>query len=165
MKFIALDDLHRCLQPLHHAVGKGLARVATVDQHALHRRQIRLAPVHGGQSAVAVRYIGRGHGNGVRQALRVHRNMSLDAGYLFARIVSFLFSRVGVLDALRVNDDEAGCGLAPQFLADLANRFFLRPVPRRWFHADRVLSTWRNTNTRYTTWENPREAYATDSRF
>jgi MFS family permease len=28
MQFIALDDLHRCLQPLHHAVGKGLAGVA-----------------------------------------------------------------------------------------------------------------------------------------
>jgi hypothetical protein len=32
---------------------------------------------------------------------------------------------------LRVNNDEAGCGLAPQFLAGLANRFFLRPVPGR----------------------------------
>jgi hypothetical protein len=47
--------------------------------------------------------------------------MSLDAGYLFARIVALLFSAVGVLDALRVNNNEAGCGLAPQFLAGLAN--------------------------------------------
>ena len=164
MKFIALDDLHRCLQALHHAVSKGLARVAAIDQHALHRLQIRLAPVHGGQSAVAVRYIGCGHGDGVGQALRVHGNMSLDAGNLFASIVALLFCAVGVLDALRVNDDKAGCGLAPQFLAGLANRFFLRPFPGRWFHADRVLSTWRNTNTRYPTWEILREAYATGSR-
>jgi hypothetical protein len=57
----------------------------------------------------------------VGQALRVHCNMSLDAGNLFAGIVSFLFSRVGVLDALRVNNDEAGRGLAPQFFAGLAN--------------------------------------------
>jgi hypothetical protein len=35
--------------------------------------------------------------------LRVHGNMSLDAGNLFAGIVSFLFCTVGVLDALRVN--------------------------------------------------------------
>jgi len=92
---------------------------------------MRLAPVNGGQSAVAVRDIGRGHSDGVGQALRVHRDMSLDAGYLFASIVSFLFSTVGVLDALRINNDEAGCGLAPQFLAGLANRFFLRPSPGR----------------------------------
>ena len=104
MEFIALDHLHRCLQPLHHAIGKGFARVAAIDQHALHRLQIRLAAVNGGQSAVAVRYIGRGHGDGMRQALRVHRNMSLDAGYLFASVVSFLFSTVGILDALRIND-------------------------------------------------------------
>jgi hypothetical protein len=79
--------------------------------------------------------------------------MPLDAGNLFASIVAFLFSRVGVLDASRINNNEAGCGLAPQFLAGLANRFFLRPVPGRWFHPDRVFSTWRNTNTRYTSWE------------
>ena len=164
MQFVALDHLHRGLQPLHHAVGKGFARVAAIDQHALHRLQIRLAPVHGSQSAATVRDIGRGHGDGVGQALRVHRNMSLDAGNLFAGIVSFLFCRVGVLDALRVNNNEAGRGLAPQFLAGLANRFFLRRAPRRLFPADQVLSTWRNTNTRYTTWESPREAYAIGSR-
>jgi hypothetical protein len=47
--------------------------------------------------------------------------MPLDAGDLFAGIVAFLLSRVGVLDALRVNNDEAGRGLAPQFFAGLAN--------------------------------------------
>jgi hypothetical protein len=50
--------------------------------------------------------------------------MPLDAGNLFADIISFLFRRVGVLHALRVNNDEAGCGFAPQFLAGLANRLF-----------------------------------------
>ncbi len=57
VQFIALDDLHRRLQPLHHAVGKGFARVAAIDQHAFHRHQIRLASVNGDQSAVTVRYI------------------------------------------------------------------------------------------------------------
>ena len=90
--------------------------------------------------------------------------MSLDAANLLARVVALFFCRIGVLDALRVNNEEAGRGLAPQFLAGLANRFFLRPFPGRWFPADPALSTWRNTNTRYTTWESPREAYATGSR-
>jgi hypothetical protein len=109
-------------------------------------------------------FIGRGQGNGVGQALSVHGKMSLDAGNLFASIVALLFCAVGVLDALCINKDKASCGLAPQFLAVLANRFFLRSVPRRWSHADRVLSTWRNTNTWYTTWEIRREAYTTGNR-
>ena len=74
-EFIALDQLHRCVQPLHHAVGKGSAGVAAIDQHTLDLLQVRLTPVNGGQSPVAVCYIGRGHGDGVGQALRVDRNM------------------------------------------------------------------------------------------
>ena len=85
--------------------------------------QVQNHPVNGNQSAVAVRYIGSDRGDGVGQALRVHSNMSLDAGHLFANVTSFLFCAIGVLDALRINNDEAGCGLAPQFLAGLANRF------------------------------------------
>jgi hypothetical protein len=141
MEFIALDHLYRGLQPIHHAVSKGLASVAAINQQALDPFQIRLAAVDGGQSAVAVRHVGRSHGDGVRQALRVHRNMPLDAGNLFARVVSFLFGAVGVLYALRVNNDEAGRGVAPQFLADLANRFVLRPAPRRSVPVDRARST------------------------
>ena len=164
MQFIALDDLNRCLQPLHYAVSKGFTRVTAIDQYALHRLQIRLAPVNGRQSAVAVRYVGGGHGDGVWQTLRVHCNMPLDAGNLLAGIVSFLFSTVGVFDALRVNNDEAGCGVAPQFLAGLANRFFLRPVPGRWFLPDLVFSTWRSTNIRCSIWETPRGSCATGIR-
>jgi hypothetical protein len=121
VEFIALDHLYSGLQLLHDGVCERLAHVTAIDQHAFHRHQIRLAPVHGRQSAVTVRDIRRGHGDGVGQALRVHCNMSLDAGNLFAGIVSFLFSTVGVLDALRVNNDEGGHGVAPQFLAGLAN--------------------------------------------
>ena len=131
MQFIALDDLHGGLQSLHYAVGKGLACVAAIHQHALHQLQIWLAPVDCSQRAIAVCHIGCGHGDGVRQALRVHRDMPLDAGNFFARVVALLFGAVGVLHALRINNDEAGCGVAPQFLAGLANRFFLRPVPER----------------------------------
>ena len=147
MQFIALDDLNRGLDPLHHAVGKRLARVAAIDQQAFHQLQIRLAAVDGGQSAVAVRHLGRGYGDGVGQSLRVHGDMTLDAGDLLARVVALLFGAVGVLHALRVNDQEAGRGVAPQFLAGLANGFFLRPAPGRSLRPDRARSTWRNTNT------------------
>ena len=121
MQFVALDDLNRGLDPLHHAVGKGLAGVAAIDQDAFNQLQIRLRTVHGPQCAVTVRHIGRGHGKGVRQALRVHRDVALDAGDLLAGVIAFFFRRVGVLHALRVNNDEAGLRVAPQFLAGLAN--------------------------------------------
>ena len=61
-------------------------------------------------------------------------------------------------------DQEAGHGVAPQFLAGLANRFFLRPAPGRSLRPDRRRSTWRSTNAPCATWEIHREAYATGSR-
>ena len=121
MEFIALNDLYGGLDPLHHAVGKGLASVAAINQQILDPFQIRLAAVDGLQSAVAVRHISCGHGNGVGQALRVDRDVTLDAGDLLASVVALFFCRVGVLHALRVNDDEAGRSVAPQFGTGLAN--------------------------------------------
>ena len=84
-----------------------------------------------GQSAVAVGHVGRGDGNGMRQALRADRDVALDAGDLLARVVALLASRIGVLDALRINEKEAGRGSAPPSGAVLANRLFLGPVPGR----------------------------------
>ena len=124
-----------------------VAGVAAVDQHALHRPQILFAPVDGPQSAVAVGYIGRGHGHGVGQPLRVDGDMALNAGDLLARVVAFFFGRVGVLHTLRINNDEAGLRVAPKFGAGLANGFFLRPAPGRSLRPHRARSTWQNTNT------------------
>src|SRR5665213_4524139 len=146
MQLIALDDLNRGIEPLHHAVGKRLARVAAVDQHALHQLQIRLAPVDGGQSAAAVGHLSRSYSNGMGRSLRVNGDVTLDAGDFLARVVALLLSAVGVLHALRVNNDEAGHGVASQFLAGLANGFFLRPAPGRSLRPDRLRSTWRNTS-------------------
>ena len=146
MQFVAFDDLNRGIEPLHHAVGKRLARVAAIGQQALHQFQIRLAPVDGGQSAVAVRHLGRGYGDGMGQSLRVNGDVTLDAGNLLACVVALLIGAVGVLHALRVNDQEAGQGVAPQFLAGLANGFFLRLAPGRSLGPHRARSTWRNTS-------------------
>jgi hypothetical protein len=54
MEFFALDHLHCCLQPLHHTVGKGLARVAAINQPDFHLLQIRLAPINGAQTTIAI---------------------------------------------------------------------------------------------------------------
>ncbi len=121
MQFIPLDDLHGGLDPRHDAIGKGLAGVAAIDQQAFDQLQIRHRAINSRQGTVAVGHIGRGYGDSVRQALRVHRDVALDAGDLLARVVALLLGAVGVLHALRVNDQEAAQGVAPQFLAGLAN--------------------------------------------
>ena len=92
MQFIALDYLHRGLEPRHHAVGERLAGVAAIDQHAFHARQIWLRTILRPQRAFAVGHIRRAHGDGVGQALRV-------------------------------NAQRAGHGVAPQFDAGRAKRF------------------------------------------
>ncbi len=148
VQLISLDDFNGGLDPFHHAVGKRLARVAAVYQHALDQLQIWLASIDGPQSAVAVGHIGRGYGRSVGKPLRVHRDMPLDAGDLLARVVTLLAGRVGVFHALRVSNDEAGLRLASKFCAGLANGFFLRPAPGRLLPLHRARSTWQNTNTR-----------------
>ncbi len=65
------------------------------------------------------------------QPLRIHPDVPFDAGYLLARVVSLLFRAIGVLHALRINDQEAGHGVASLFGPGLANLIFLRPAPER----------------------------------
>jgi len=50
--------------------------------------------------------------------------VTLDAGDLLARVVALFFCRVGVLHALRINDNEAGRGVAPQFVRASPTDFF-----------------------------------------
>ena len=64
------------------------------------------------------------YGDGIGHPLRVNRDVATDAGDLFARVAALLLGAAGVLHALRINDQKAGHGVAPQFLAGLANGFF-----------------------------------------
>jgi len=121
VQFIALDHLNRGLQPLHHAVGKRLAGVAAIDQNAFHSRQIRFAAVDRMQGPTAIRHFGGGNRNGVGQPLRIHPDVPFDPGDLLARVVALLLGAIGVLHALRVNNQEAGHGVASPFGAGLAN--------------------------------------------
>ena len=124
VQFISLDHLHRRAQPLFHAVRKRLSGVASVDQHAFNGPQIGCATIHRGQRAVAIGHIGRGDRDGVRQALRIDGDVPLDAGNFLARVVPLQLRTVGVLHALRVNDQEAGHAVASLFDAGRADLIF-----------------------------------------
>jgi len=82
VQFIALDDLHGSSQTLLYAVCEGLAGVAAIHQHAFNAQQVGLATIQGGQGTVAVGYFSRGDRDGMRQSLRVNRDVALDARHL-----------------------------------------------------------------------------------
>jgi hypothetical protein len=67
----------------------------------------------------------------MRKTLRIDSDVALDARDFFASVVTLLLGAIGVLHALRVNNQEAGHGVASLFGSGLANRFFLRPAPER----------------------------------
>jgi len=131
VEFIAFDDLDGSPQTVHYTIGEGLARVASIHQYAFDASEIRFAAVQGLQGALPIRDLSGGYGDGMGKALRVHPDMTFDAGNLLARVIALLFGTVGILYALRINDQEAGQDVAPLFLAGRANGFFLRPAPER----------------------------------
>ncbi len=131
LQVAAFRDLDGGIELFLDRVGERLAGVAAVDQHADDVLEVGRAAVEGGQGAIAVGHVGGRDGDRVRQALRVDRDVALDAGDLLARVIALPAGRVGVLHALRVHDQEAGQALAPLFDAGLANRFFLAPAPGR----------------------------------
>jgi hypothetical protein len=101
----------------------------------------------------------------MRQSLRVYRNVSLDAGNFFARIVALMARTIRIPDALRVNDQKACRGVASLFLTGLSKLTFLRLAPERLLHSDRARSIWQSTNVPCATSESRWVATATGSPF
>jgi len=56
--------------------------------------------------------------------LRIHGKISFDARYLLPRVVTFLFRRICILHALRINDHEAGLLIPTTADTDRANPIF-----------------------------------------
>jgi hypothetical protein len=67
-------------------------------------RQRTLAPTEHGQSTDTIGHIGCGAPNRMWQFLRIHGNMTLDAKYLLAGVISFVLRAGGIRYALRVDD-------------------------------------------------------------
>jgi len=65
------------------------------------------------------------------QTLRIDGDMAFDARDFLACIVALQLRTIGVFDALCINDQEAGHGVASLFGTGRANLIFLKPAPRR----------------------------------
>lgn len=126
VQFTALGYLHPHMrsQNVLGALRKGLPHVATVVQQAPHPMEPGLASLQCLQRPLAICHLRRGDGHRVRQTLGIHRNMTLDARDLLACVIALQSSRVRVLHALRVHDQERAASAAPQSLAGRANLIF-----------------------------------------
>jgi len=65
--------------------------------------------------------IGGRYMNCMRQPVRIYGNVPLNARYFLASVIALLTRRVGVLDALRVNDAKTRVRRTTMAVADLAN--------------------------------------------
>ena len=131
MQLAAFGNLHLGTEQLLNGLGERLADIAPIGQDALDSLQIGSAASQGLQCPLAVSHVSCRDGNGVRQTLGINGDMPLDARDLLASVVAFLPGAIGVLDALRVDDQKARRGFAPLSCTNLANHIFLKPAPVR----------------------------------
>ena len=131
MQLTAFGDLNLGTEQFLNGLGKGLADIPTIGQEALNGLQVGCAAAQGQQRPLAVGHIGRRDGDRVGQALRIDSNVALDPRYLLPGIVALGARTIGVLDALRVDDQKARRGFAPLSCTSLANHIFLKPAPGR----------------------------------
>lgn len=126
VQFAALGYLYRDVlaQDFPHALRERLPHIAAVGQQALYSSESRLAATQGLQRTLAIRHLCRGYRDRMRQTLRVHSDMALDAGNLLPGVIPLQLRRVRVLHALRVHDQERAAGVAPLSLAGRANLIF-----------------------------------------
>lgn len=108
VQVVAFGDLDGGAQSLLDGLDERRAGVAAVGQDAGDLLEMAGTAVEGGQRAVAVRNVSRSDGDRMRQPLRVHGDVALDAGDPLASVVALLISRIRVLHALRVDDQKTG---------------------------------------------------------
>lgn len=164
VELVAFGDGDRRTEDGLHGGGERLSCIPAIDQHLLHVRERGLVDCESFKGSHSVGYIGRGDQQHMREPLRIHANVAFDPRHQLAAVKALLFRRVGVFDALRVHDEEAGfCG-PTTVLPDRANHIFLRPF-RGGCHALSwaCVSTGGNTNNTPAMPENQQAACATDN--
>jgi len=130
MKFAASGDFDGTAEHGLYALGKCLTRIARIGQHILDFRESGFVQAECGKRSGPVGDVGGRDVNRVREALRIDGEMAFDARDQLPPIIAFLFGGIRVLDALRINDDEAGLFGPTIALSHRASHIFLRHLPR-----------------------------------
>lgn len=130
VQLAALGDLHgnALAQRFTYSLSEGLACIATISQNALHALKLCLAAIERFQRTMTISDFGCGDSNRMRQTLRINGYVPLDTRYLFAGVIAFLFCRVRILHALRIDDQERTRNAASMAQTSLANLIFLTPA-------------------------------------
>jgi len=123
-QFVSLGNRYRSPQKVVYGIGKGLPSITAINQHVRHRGQAILMFRKSHQGAFSVGDIRRRNGNRMGKPLRIHGKVAFDAKYLLPRVVTFLFRRICILHALRINDHEAGLLVPTTADTDRANPIF-----------------------------------------
>ena len=129
MKFAAFDDFNGSAKDVFDACGEGFACITTIDKNIDNVDQIAFVQSKTFQGSHPVRDVGRGNVNHMRQPICINAYMPFDARHQLAAIKAFLFRRIGILYALRVNDQKSCVDIPTKALSDLANHIFLMRPP------------------------------------
>ena len=121
MQFVPFDDLNCCSNRVFDAVCERVAGVAAVNQNVSDLTQMVTPLRDHCNCSRPVSHVRRRHMNRMRQTIRIHGNMALDAGYFLAGVVAFFCCCVSVLDTLGINNQKSGVRAATITLSDLAN--------------------------------------------
>ena len=165
MKLVALGNLDCRSERLENARRKRLAGITAVGQNIYDLRQMFLAKPKGFQRAVSVRNLRRCDVKGVRQPVRVHAYVPLDARDFLAGVIALVFCCVRIFDTLGVNDKKSCLRIPPKAASNGSDHIFLTPLPRGSgrYHVSR--STSANNRNTFAISENQTAASATGSRF
>ena len=145
--------------------GKGFSCIASIGQNIFNTLKTVHIAFYRQQGSRAIRNIGRRNLYGMRKPLGVDEDMPFDARNLFPRIIAFLFGRVRVLHALRVDDQKTCPGFAPLFGTGRANPLFLTRAPARFFPQHLEHSIAENRHIRCVILENHGGSFAIDTHF
>lgn len=129
MEFVAFGNFNRCAKRFFNAHSERFSRIAAIGQNILDLWPMVFVTIKGLQRAFAVSEIRRCDIEGMRQPIRIHADRPLDAGNPFPAINSLLFSGIGILDALRINDKKSRRCIPPKAASNLANHIFLKLPP------------------------------------
>jgi len=165
MKLAAFGDLDGSAKNIFDACSERLAGVTAIDPHIDNMDQIAFIESKAFQGSCAIRDVGGRDVDHMRQTVCVHADMPLDTGHKLAAVKALLFGCICILHALRVNDEEAGLRAPTKALSDLANRIFLKPLPRGCLQLRVSGSILQNKRGNFPMRENLRATSATGSRF
>jgi hypothetical protein len=121
VQLASLDDFNGRSNDIFDRVGKRLTHVAAIDQNVSDSRQACLGGGNHRHRTRLVADVGGRDVQGMRETVRVNRDMPFNTRDFLAGVVTLFRSRIRVLDGLCINNQKSGVRAATMVLSNLAN--------------------------------------------